>query len=111
MGHVGCGERGWGGGVGGTSHDVETNLHRVSWVQLVTRVEVNYYKLNRKKKKNTLLSDKASISIYLGNFLLKTPIEMLLASGLCLLPGLIYNACQLELVGIFVRKCKQASTF
>ena len=61
--------------------------------------------------------------VYFGNVLPKSPIWMLLSSWSCMLPGLIYNACQLELAGIFMlenvnklqhfeaRKCKQASTF
>ena len=37
-----------------------------------------------------------------GNVLLKEPIGMLLSSWLCLLPGLIYNACQFELADILM---------
>ena len=38
----------------------------------------------------------------MGDFLLKSPIGMLLPSKLCMLPGLVYDACQLELVSIYI---------
>ena len=40
--------------------------------------------------------------IYFENFLLKAPTVILLSSCLRMTPGLIYNACQLELAGIFM---------
>ena len=40
--------------------------------------------------------------VYFGNVLLKSPIRMLLWSWICMPPGLIYNACQLESTGVLM---------
>ena len=37
-----------------------------------------------------------------GRLPLESPIGMLLSSQLCMLPGLVYNACQLELANILM---------
>ena len=40
--------------------------------------------------------------VYFGNVLLKSPIWMLLSSWICMPPGLIYNSCQLESMGVLM---------